>query len=193
MGAMIRRLGFFVLGAVLACVPLSIGGCAGTIGSDRTQNIAKIDTRNGSPVSLDMVDADGTWSVNGVGPARYSSITDKGIDTLQTGTTPRDIVFTRAKDGVMRFGFNSGTDFRAGLVKFDPVTGALEIRDFDSSASAPLKALERITELVTAYHAARDQASKDAIIAEIQMIGAVIPEVAAKIVEALKKAPLPVP
>ena len=175
----------------MICAPPVLGGCA-TVGSDHGQDIGKISTRNGSPVTLSMVDADGTWGVNGVGPARYSSVTDKGIDTLQTGTTPRDIVFTKGKDGTFRFGFQSGTDFRAGLVKFEPQTGALEIRDFDSSASAPLKALERITELVTAYHAARDQASRDVIIAEIKMIGEVMPEVAAKVIEGLLgKPPLP--
>ena len=74
----------------MICAPPVLGGCA-TVGSDHGQDIGKISTRNGSPVTLSMVDADGTWGVNGVGPARYSSVTDKGIDTLQTGTTPRDI------------------------------------------------------------------------------------------------------
>jgi hypothetical protein len=159
--------------AILAC------GCGRRVGSTATfDSGGRPSFVNGSPVTLSIEDSEKRGFANGIGPARFTSITGEEVQTFQTGTTPRDLFLSRNPDGTIQFNLSSGTDVTAEGVKVDPSTGAVTIAKFGTSSSEPLRAGAEAYEALTKYWAARDEASKQAIIAELETVKATAPTAA---------------
>lgn len=150
-----------------------LGGCGARVGSLATFDRARTELVNGSPATLQIQDDSKIGTANGPGPARYTSVTDSGVQTIQTGSTPRDLYFSLPNG--TRLVLSSGTDILAKGVEFNPATNMLRVAEFGTSASEPLRALERLQELAMAYAAARDEASKEAIVAQIRAMEATAP------------------
>lgn len=128
---------------------------------------------NTSPVTLTIEDQDKRGVANGVGPARFTSITADQVETFQTGTTPRDL-FVKLPDG-SQINLSSGTDIQAEGLEFNPATGAFKVSKFGTQASEPLRAGNEAYDRLVAYWKTRDQASRDAILAELKTIEAATP------------------
>lgn len=170
---------------LILCMPPA---CAAQIGSSADQTLKTVNKRNGGPSQVTLVDADGTWTVEGTGPARRTILDAKGFDTLQVGAIPRDIGYL-TPDGTRLF-LSSGTDFEGEIGElYNPATGNLIAKGvrLKTSASAPLTALAQIEEFVTAYHAARDEASKAAIIEQMRAVEGVSKAVVEGVIEAIVK------
>lgn len=185
------RFATVVLAALAALCPLqacqTIGPQVGV-----TRNDTKLSAA--SPVTLQIEDADKKGIANGVGPARYTSITDELLETMQSGTTPRDLWFRKLPDGTFQFNLSSGADFAAKGLEFSPVTGALKVDEFSTSASEPLRAGNEAYDKMVGYWTSMTQAQKDALLAEMDTVKAVAPT-AGNVLQALIQAfsPIPVP
>jgi hypothetical protein len=125
---------------------------------------------NPSPVTLTIEDQDKRGVANGVGPARFTSITAEEVQTFQSGTTPRDL-FVKLPDG-SQINLSSGTDINAEGLAFNPKTGEFKVAKFGTQASEPLRAGNEAYDRLVAYWQTRDEASKQAILAELQAIEA---------------------
>jgi len=125
---------------------------------------------NPSPVTLTIEDADKRGVANGVGPARFTSITAEEVQTFQSGTTPRDL-FVKLPDG-SQINLSSGTDINAEGLEFNPKTGAFKVEKFGTQASEPLRAGNEAYDRLVGYWQTRDEASRQAILAELKAIEA---------------------
>lgn len=125
---------------------------------------------NPSPVTLTIEDQDKRGVANGTGPARFTSITGDEVQTFQTGTTPRDL-FLKLPDG-SQVNLSSGTDINAEGLEFNPKTGAFKVAKFGTQASEPLRAGNEAYDRLVGYWATRDEASRQAILAELKAIEA---------------------
>jgi hypothetical protein len=138
---------------ILSLVCLT-GGCTNLnpIGNRITQKMDNTLVENGSPVTLTIADGAKSGTATGTGPARFTSITESEIQTIQTGTVPRDLWVKLLPDGTRQFNLSTGTDIRAKDVKVNPVTGEISIGEFSTIASEPLRAanegLDRFIEIV---------------------------------------------
>lgn len=164
-----------VVAIMLIVFAMGLTGCA-RIGSTWDQTPGRTGIVNPSPTTVGVTfDGGGseTASATGVGPGRYTVITPEEIRTLQSGSTPRDLYFA-LPDG-SKLLLSSGTDIEAEGVVFNPKTGDLTISRFGTSASAPLRALTDLQRLATEYAAARDDASRRVIEAQMRTIEGVAP------------------
>jgi len=165
-------------GIVMIGVVVLLSGCGqkdiGT--SFKSDKSGRPDLVNQSPVTLTIEDDVKKGVANGPGPARFTSITADEVQTFQSGTTPRDM-FVQLPSGA-KFNLSSGTDINAEGIEFDPATGGFKISKFGTSASEPLRAGNEAYDRLIVYWSGRDQASKDAIIAELKAIEASTPVVA---------------
>lgn len=140
-----------VLMVVLVC---TLCACVSNnpVGPRMTQDASKVSYENPSPVTLTISDGDKIGSATGTGPARFTSITNGKLQTLQTGSVPRDMFIELRPDGTKQFNLSTGTDIRAKGFKWDPVTGALSLDEFSTVTSEPLRAanegLDRFIEIV---------------------------------------------
>lgn len=159
---------------VILSVVVMFPGCAAQVGSTSRQTPSQADYKNGSPNTLSLTSQGETWSTNGTGPQRYTFMEPTQVTTFQQGSTPREIMYDRDTG---RLVISSGSDINAEGVEFDPKTGAVKVRKFGTSASEPLRAGNESLDRLREYWAARDQASKEAIIAEIKAIEKISPDV----------------
>jgi hypothetical protein len=166
--------------AVLAVALLFIQGCSATVGDKATQVADKIDTTNRGPTSVRMVDKErGTLSTDGVGPGRHTYLNEDGVETMSTGVTPRTMIWDGA---AKRLVLDSGTDITAKGVELrvngDGNVGLIKIDEFGTIASEPTRATNEAYDRLAAVWKARDEASKEAILAEIEALKVTAPEVA---------------
>lgn len=129
---------------------------------------------NGSPVTLQIEDADKKGTANGIGPARFTSITEGEVQTMQTGTIPRDL-WLKLPNGA-QFNLSSGTDIYAEGVAFNPSTGSFNVKVFGTSASEPLRAHNEGLATWSAYLNHLASMSVEARKAELDAIKAVSAE-----------------
>jgi len=171
--------------AALTSAVLSTLGCAAKIGSQSDFDSTKSSLTNGSPVVLDIRDSDKSGTASGVGPARYTSITKEHVQTMQSGTVPRDVFATVLPDGSVQFNLSSGSDIRASGVEFNPETKALKVAEFSTLTSDQLKAHNEAYDRLVAYWSSRDEASKQAILAQLDTIKSVSSDIVPLIKAAL--------
>ncbi len=131
-----------------------------------------------SPVTIDIHDNDKRGTATGVGPARWTSITEGEVQTFQTGTVPRDMWVKKAADGGVQFNLSSGTDVVAQDVKFDPATGAFSVGTFSTNASTPLQAHNEAYDRLVDYWKALAAEQKEAHIADLEAMKETAPQLA---------------
>ena len=156
---------------------MSLTGCQ-NVGPKHTfdRGGATLDTP--SPVTLDIADNDKRGTATGVGPARWTSITEGEVQTFQTGTVPRDMWVKKAADGAVQFNLASGTDVVAQDVKFDPATGAFSVGTFSTNASTPLQAHNEAYDRLVAYWTSLSEDQKQARLADVEALKVTAPELA---------------
>lgn len=166
----VRQIMVFVA-LVIACSAL---GCAVRVGSKSDTDATKTSYTNGSPNTIGLTDPDGNWTANGTGPQQFTDMNDAGLQTFRQGSTPREIFW----DGsTKRLVVSSGSDIRASNIEYDPKSGKVRLGEFSTSASEPLRAGNEALDRLVAYWAARDEASKQAIIAQIEAAKDIAPDV----------------
>lgn len=170
--------------ALTALAASLLSGCSGTIGDKATQVADKIDTVNRGPTSVRMVDVErGTLSGDGVGPGRYTYLNENGVETQTTGITPRTMYWDGASK---RLVLDSGTDINAKGVEVrvngEGNIGLIKIDEFGTLASAPTRATNEAYDRLAEVWKARDEASKEAILAEIDALKITAPEIADAII-----------
>lgn len=133
---------------------------------------------NPSPVTLQIEDDAKKGVVSGVGPARYTSITADEVQTIQTGTTPRDVWLELLPDGTKKVNLSSGTDINAEGVEWNAKTGSFKIAKMGTLTSEPLRAGNEAYDRLVAYWAALSQDQKEARLAEIEAMKVTAPELA---------------
>lgn len=155
---------------LIGLVAWSSSGCSrNDIGTHvRTDRHGRPDVSNASPVTLTIEDDVKRGLATGPGPARFTSITADEVQTFQSGTTPRDMFVQLPSGG--KLNLSSGTDIEMEGVEFDAATGALKVKRFSTNASEPIRAGNEAYDRLVAYWASRDQASRDAILAELRAL-----------------------
>lgn len=137
---------------VIVCAGLAACGTQNPIGNRVTQGMDRAMVENGSPVTLTIADGAKSGTATGTGPARFTSITESEIQTIQSGTVPRDLWIKLLPDGTRQFNLSTGTDIRARDVKVNPATGEISIGEFSTVTSEPIRAanegLDRFIEIV---------------------------------------------
>lgn len=131
-----------------------------------------------SPVTLDIQDNDKRGTATGVGPARWTSITEGEVQTFQTGSTPRDMWVKKNPDGTLQFNLSSGTDVRAKGVEFDATTGSFKLGEMDLSASEPIRAGNEAYDRLVAYWTSLSADQKEARLADVEALKVTAPELA---------------
>jgi len=166
-------------------------GCAGQIGSVTKQDAKVFRADNGSPTQVVMSDVDrGSLSSTGVGPGSWSRVMADGVETQSVGVTPRRLFLDKGR-GLLSL--DSGTDITAKGIELrvngDGNIGLVKIDEFGTSASAPIESLNKAYPALVEYWKARDEASKQAVIAEIQAAKDIAPDVKSLIVSLLTGIP----
>jgi hypothetical protein len=161
----------------MASLAMLMSGCQ-NVGPENTITRDNTTLRNGSPVTLQIEDADKKGIASGVGPARFTSITQDEVQTMQTGTTPRDLFLAKLPDGTIRFNLSSGTDIQAEGVEFDAAAGSFRVDRFGTSASEPLRAGNEAYDRLVTYWVNLTDAQKQARLAEIEALKLTAPELA---------------
>lgn len=167
----------FALTAGMAGIAMLMSGCQ-NVGPSAGFTREGAHLMTPSPVTLDIQDNDKRGTASGVGPARFTSITQNEVQTMQTGTTPRDLFFVKDKEGVVRFNLSSGTDIQAEGLDFDVTTGSFRVDKFGTSSSEPLRAGNEAYDRLVAYWAALSADQKEARLAEIEALKVTAPELA---------------
>lgn len=166
--------------AIALCIPL----CAcQQIGPKAQIDRGKTTIDSVSPVTLQIEDDDKKGFANGVGPARFTSITEGEVQTFQTGTTPRDLWVRKTPDGALQFNLSSGTDVQAEGLEFDASTGSFKVKRFGTSSSEPLRAGNEAYDRLVAYWTNLSEDQKAARLAEIDALKVTAPELADMLVQ----------
>lgn len=137
-------------------------GCSipNPVGGSSTQTIDGSQIDAPSPVTLSIVDKNKAGTASGTGPARFTSVTGEGVQTLQTGTVPRDL-FLQLPDGT-KLNLSTGTDINAEGLKFNPQTGSFEVAKFSTVTSEPIRAsnegLDRLIQIINTLTPAQKEA-----------------------------------
>lgn len=168
---------------VLSTITLTFAGCTSGIGSGTLYERDKTTITNGSPVTLNIQDADKIGTAVGTGPARYTSLNDKGLQTLQTGTVPRDAVL-HMPDG-SKFVLSSGTDLNIEGVSFDPESKKVSIGKLSTVTSEPIRAGNEAYDRLAAVWINLNNAQKEAVLAQVEAIRVTSPEIASLILRAI--------
>ena len=172
-----RRLSIALVLASSLIAGLALSACQ-TVGPTAKIDRGKTSIESGSPVTLQIEDDDKKGIANGVGPARYTSITEGEVQTFQTGTTPRDVWIRKSPDGALQFNLSSGTDVQAEGLEFDAATGSFKVKRFGTSSSEPIRAGNEAYDRLVAYWTALSQDQKEARLAEIEALKVTAPELA---------------
>lgn len=173
-------------GAVMAV----LGGCAGQIGSAYTQTRDQLHSVNGPPIRNTISDNSGEHLVSeGVGPSGYNLADADQSRAFYNGSTPTNMHFQRSAEGNVSGSLFSGADktIQADRFTFDPTTGMVEAEGVmigGGAAESTRATNEAFAPLVT-YWQARDEASKQAIIEQIDKTSEIPKELAPLIVQLL--------
>jgi len=159
--------------AVLAAAAIA-AGCQ-QVGPRASIDRARTDLESPSPVTLQIEDDAKKGVASGVGPARYTSITADEIQTIQSGTTPRDL-WVQTHDGT-KVNLSSGSDIIAEGLEYDPATGLVKIRRFSTSASEPIRAGNEALDRLVAWWAALSADQREARLAELRAAENIAPDV----------------
>lgn len=154
------------LGSLIVFTLLA-GGCQ-QVGPKGTYTRTAATVETPSPNTLNIQDNDKIGTANGVGPARYTSVTEGEIQTMSSGVTPRDLWYRKLADGTVQFNLSSGTDIEAEGVEIDPASGTFKVAKFGTSASKPLEALGQANAALAAYWTALSTDQRAARIAELE-------------------------
>lgn len=176
----IRMIKVLTIGLMLAALFAGAGGCQ-TVGPKNTFDRGGATLQNPSPVTLDIQDNDKRGTASGVGPSRWTSVTGDEVQTLQTGSTPRDLFF---KNDKLQFNLSSGTDISASGLEYDPATGSLKIANFSTIASTPTRATNEAYDRLVAYFQSLSKDQLEALKAEQATVQAVAPT-AANVIQAI--------
>lgn len=150
----------------LALAALAMFGVACTpIGNRVASNATRTDVRTGTPNTLTMTDADGQWTANSVGPSGWTAIDQDGIERFHQGSTPRELFYDRDTG---RLVLSSGTDIMAKGITIDPAAGMVQVQEFSTLASEPIRAQNEAFGLLSQWWGQLTQAQKDAHIADAQ-------------------------
>jgi hypothetical protein len=152
---------------IVTVAAIAFLGCAGKQVGPHVEDAGGVagsfEQNTPSPNVLSITDADKRGHATGTGPAQYTSLNADGLQTMKTGSTPREVYFDRDTG---RFVISSGADINAEGIEFDAATGSLRVEKFGTSSSEPIRALnEALDRLVPAWVAMTD-AERDAVIAE---------------------------
>lgn len=125
---------------ILPCVLLP----ACVVGPSASQNAAGQKITN-SPLDTTTMtitpDGTNTFVATARGPVRESLVDSEGIEARSTGMVTRDLTFVLSPDGTKRFSLASGSDISATGFRMNPVTGLVEVQEFSTISSEPLRAL----------------------------------------------------
>lgn len=147
---------------ILVVSVLALAGCSmpNPVGGRITQGIDGATLDAPSPVSISIVDKQKSGTASGTGPARFTSVTGEGVQTLQTGTVPRDL-FLQLPDGT-KLNLSTGTDISAEGLTFDPKSGAFAVKKFSTITSEPVRAanegLDRLVQIINTLTPAQKDA-----------------------------------
>lgn len=157
--------------AVAASVLLS--GC--TVGPTASQNAGGQKTAN-SPLDTTTMtvtpDGTNTFVATARGPVTEALVDDEGIESRSTGVVPRRVIWTR--DG-QRLSIDSGSDINAKGVVIDPATGRVEVAEFSTSSSEPLRALNEALDRYQAVWAKLSEEQRAAVEAQFKAIETIAP------------------
>lgn len=161
--------------ALVLSLALSLLAACQQVGPRSKIDRDKTDLENASPVTLQIEDADKKGVASGVGPARFTSITEGEVQTFQTGTTPRDLFLLKLPDGTLRFNLSSGTDIQAEGLEFDATTGGFKVAKFGTSASEPLRAGNEAYDRLVAWWTALSADQRAAFEAQVRATESIAP------------------
>lgn len=169
----------FIVALVLFASVLAFPGCTATVGDRAKQDAVSVDTVNRGPTSARMIDNErGSLTLDGAGPGRYTHLTGEGVETQSTGITPRTLVYDAATG---RLVLDSGSDMRAKNVEVRPDgdgrLGLIKIGEFSTISSEPTRAANEAYDRLAEVWLARDQASRDVLLAELEAIRDIAPDV----------------
>jgi hypothetical protein len=178
------------LAAGMAAALIALGGCAARVGSSITQDQARRDLVNGSPVTVTIDDNSGERvTVNGTAASGYTLSNETESRWLYTGSTPVNASARRGVDGTWALNMASGKDvaIAAERVNLDPATGKIEARGvrLSSDASTPTRAGNEALDRLGAYWAARDEAARQVLIEQIKTTGEIPKDLAPFVVQLL--------
>lgn len=177
----------FLYAAILVsamAIALGMGGCTRVGAALEMDDSGRPRAENPSPVTLTIEDADKKGFANGTGPARFTSITEGEVQTMQTGTTPRDL-WLKLPNGA-QLNLSSGTDINIEGAEFDAATGGFKFAKFGTVASEPLRAHNEGLVAWTSYMNHLASMSVEARKAELDAIKAVSEAAFTAVVEGLK-------
>jgi hypothetical protein len=155
-----------LLSALFAC------GCSATVGSKAVVKPGNSTVTNGSPNSLTLTKADETWATNNTGPSDYTELVGGGVVTMKHGIVGRKIYYDKETG---RFVVDSGADITAEGIEINQQTGKVSIAKFATVGGDQIRAGNEAYDRLVAYWSARDEESRKAIIAELEMIKEVAP------------------
>lgn len=173
--AISRLLNTLVIVMITLLLMLMSVGCSARIGSKSSVKPGESIAENASPNSLTLTRADETWTAANSGPADYTELLEGGSVSMKHGIVGRKIFFDRETG---RLVVDSGADVTAKGIDIDQTTGRVSIAEFATVGSDQIRAGNEAYDRLVAYWQARDQASRDAIIAELETIKEVAPTAA---------------
>lgn len=170
-----------VVAIAIVCALVTLAGALGAcqqVGPKHSFDRGGSTLDTPSPVTLDIQDDSKRGTATGVGPARWTSITEGEVQTFQTGTTPRDMWVRKTPDGAVQFNLSSGSDVVAQNVEFDAVTGTFKVGAFSTNASEPVRAGNEAYDRLVAYWTSLSDDQKAARLAEVEALKVTAPELA---------------
>lgn len=168
---MLRIASLIIIGVIL----FVFAGCSAQVGSQTTVKPGESNARNGSPNSLTLTREDETWSAANSGPADYTELTEGGTVSIKHGVIGRKIYYDRESG---RLVVDSGADITAQGIEVDQQSGKVTIARFATIGSDQIRAGNEAYDRLVTYWSARDQASRDAIITELETIKETAPTAA---------------
>lgn len=169
----LTTLGVLTLLAVLTALASLLPAC--TVGPTARQNAAGQSVAN-SPLDTTTMtvtpEGTNTFVATARGPVRESLLDAKGLESRSTGMVTRDVTWTNGKE---HFGLASGSDFAAKGVKVNPATGLIEIAEFSTSSSEPLRALNEALDRYKDVWAKLSEEQRKQVEAQMEAIKVVSP------------------
>lgn len=141
-----------------------LAGCStpNPVGGRVTQSAGDVTIDSPGPNTLTIVDGAKSGSATGSGPARYTRIDAEQLQTIQTGTVPRDVFYRIGADGSRHFGLSSGTDLSFKGFEYNAQSGTLKLAEGKTVTSEPLRAsnegLDRVVQIIQALTPAQRDA-----------------------------------
>lgn len=172
------------LSALLVCASFFGVAACQPVGPTASISRKKTDLASPSPVTLQIEDDAKKGVASGVGPAKYTFIGPDGIQSMQTGSTPRELWAKMANGTELQL--SSGSDISIEGLTYDPATNALTVRKFGTSASEPLRAGNEAYDRLVSYWQTLSAEQRQARMADLEAIKAVTPTAANLISEVVR-------